>query len=366
MHDKLRVVTNSERSAFQCEKKWWFSYVEGLTPHETPTALVQGSLMHMLLEEYYRSNMQTDIDQLKSIVIDPWIELQQDRSQTKLYPDQWLSERSEWAVMCLTMMDGYMAHWDDSGWQVLAVEPQICRSIIHPATEEPLRDSRGREWVYSGRVDVVIKDLATDLDWLVEHKTTSHTDLDGYCTKLTFDPQIRGYAWAPRSPHPEHSQFPDGIKPVGVIYNVLKKSIPSEPKVLKNGKLSTDKRQNTTVEKFRRAIAENKGDESDYEDVLETLAKKKFFHRTYYTISDNDCDDFGMDIYYAAKRMLEAESDDYHPRQQSACTGPGTYRCDFTGPCLEDGPLSRVDYQLKSCRHEELDGDLAEPGFLNE
>ncbi len=33
----------------------------------------------------------------------------------------------------------------------------------------------------------------------------------------------------------------------------------------------------------------------------------------------------------------------------------------FESVCLEDGPLTRANYRVKVLRHEELEGELAEP-----
>ena len=51
----LRVVSNSERSTFACQRKWSFRYLHGLTTDHSPTPLRMGSLWHLCLANLYGS-----------------------------------------------------------------------------------------------------------------------------------------------------------------------------------------------------------------------------------------------------------------------------------------------------------------------
>ena len=81
--------------------------------------------------------------------------------------------------------------------------------------------------------------------------------------ELFFSLQASGYMWAAQR-DPVLSQL--DIK--GVIFNLLLKTEVKPPKVLKSGKLSKDKRQATSIEMYRKAIADNGLNPADYEQFI--------------------------------------------------------------------------------------------------
>lgn len=66
------------------------------------------------------------------------------------------------------------------------------------------------------------------------------------------------------------------ISNIDIGYINIPKVETSEPRVLRNGTLSKDKSQNTTYDKYLKAIQENKLNVDDYSDILEDLKNKKF------------------------------------------------------------------------------------------
>lgn len=99
---------------------------------------------------------------------------------------------------------------------------------------------------YHGTIDKVVYDKLGRL-WIVDYKTAKGADTN----KLDTDDQISAYMWA------FTKLF--GKKPYGFIYLQLTKEAVQEPKRLKDGTLSVDKRQKTTYSLVKQAIVDDYG-----------------------------------------------------------------------------------------------------------
>lgn len=379
----LRVLTNSERSAFACEKRWAFGYVDGLTAYDSAAPLRLGSLVHTALAAWYRELGDLSIGDLREVVIAPWLEKREEwlgRLEPTLGEEgaAWVAlrfdEDVELAKLSEAMLAGYLREraTDFERWRIVAVEGQAARWVKGP-TGGPLRDfffrfkgkKHRRRWAYAGAIDLVVEDLEVGGLWEVEHKTTKSVDLVQFSRKLVLDPQTRGYVWILGDPIPEFSspELLDLGGPIrGVILNSLRKKVPTVPALLKKtGKTSKDKRIDTTRDVFLATLLERGEEPDDYADLLESLRGRSFYHRERFPFTEREIADFELDLGQAADRMKHAEAQDFHPRQTEACQGPGRYRCEFHDLCLEDGDYARSDFSIKTIRHAELLDDLAEP-----
>ena len=376
---RLRVITNSERSTFACEKKWGFKYLDGLTRYGT-AALRQGDLAHQALEAIYRAELKITMTDIEDLVFRPWWEKRQEfwgsiSSDLAIeHADDWCDEKLEEdkAIGAQTrgMIAGYLdfAAGDLDEWEILGIEHQIARVIPDPRlASAPLEDEiivkgirHSRRWVYGGKIDMRARSRDDGGIYHWEHKTTSATDLDKYTSKLDFNPQILGYGWAALDPCEGATEMEPYVCR-GVIYNVLRKAVPNIPKVKKDGTTSRAA-CDTTKEVFKRTLLE-RGEDPD--DFVDTIAKMKdsseFFHRKRHVFTEQELHEFGREISWGALSMLEASKRPYHPRQTQACTGPASYPCEYRDICLRDGPDMRAGYHVKTIRHEELEGVLAEP-----
>jgi len=376
----LRVVTNSERSSFGCQRRWAFGYLDGLTTSMTSAPLKQGTLVHQALGAWYESGMVLTHAELIRDTVEPWLERRMEWADRAFeghdYADQrraeLIAEDREIAAQSTAMMAGYIDQWlapDSDHLEVIAVEPQMARYLKHPVTGRPIEDRpriggvvRRRRWSFGGGVDVLVRDKRDGQTWAMEHKTTADRDLNQYLRKLHFDPQVRGYAWALADPIPSVS----GVEPVnvaGVIYNVLRKKAPATPHVLKNGKgLSKASSIDTTREVYLKAILDNGFDPDDYVEILDKISRNQFFAREAYTFSSAEIADFEVDATHASLLILNASKPGtYHPRQVAACMGIAAYPCRYRSICLEDGNMARANFTVKGIRHEELSGELCEP-----
>ena len=99
---------------------------------------------------------------------------------------------------------------------------------------------------YHGTMDRIVCDKYGRY-WILDYKTAKGADTN----KLDTDDQISAYLWA------FEKWF--GIKPYGFIYLQLTKEAVQEPKRLKNGTLSVDKKQKTTYSLLKQEIINDYG-----------------------------------------------------------------------------------------------------------
>ena len=370
---KYRIITNSEREKFACERLWYFSSIEGLSAYDTPAPFRHGTIIHtgidFIVEQQWRGVLATR-EMIVENIVEPWISRRRESSPRDIADDE------EFAALAADMLAGYAKFWhhdDTAAWNWKSYEIPIARAIVHPVTGLPLIDKvdgAPRQWLYAGKIDKlgmsrVGKDLGGPRWWLSEIKTTSANSLQDYCAKLDWDRQTRGYAWMLRQPFAyDETANTEPINVAGVVYDVLRKAAPSPPEMTKNGKLSVAARL-TTRELYERAIHENKLDPDDYRDHLEKLGGlEQFFHRARYPFSDDEVEAFGEEIGWVALRMIEAERSPFHPPQMRLCRSGGhATGCPggFDQLCVEDGPMARSSFAVTSIRHAELPTPLCEP-----
>jgi hypothetical protein len=326
-----------------------------------------GTLWHHVLATWYRCKCTATIAQIKTDVIDPWLEARYEWASGNLEhgANMVLDEDNEHAQMVAGMFDHYVQTYPNDGrdWDVIAVEPQVARWIDPPINDDVTINGKQvpRRWAYGGALDLLVR-LGDGSHWMVEHKTTAERDLSHYMRKLDWDPQIRGYAWMLANPIADVSDIKDPVRISGVIYNVARKKVPDEPEPLKRGGLSKSKGIDTTRALYLGAIMRHGLNPDDYGDVLEQLQSKTFFAREHYVFTDPELDDFSVDIAHVALEMRQASvPGTYLTRQQRICTGPGAIPCPYAQICLTDGPQMRRAFGVRGIRHAELTGDLAEP-----
>jgi hypothetical protein len=367
----LRVLTNSERTTFACPRRWWFRYIQGLTTLDAALPLKTGSLWHQCLEAWYRSTCTMTVNDVKTSVIDVWMEKRKAFHKPSAFDvDMVEQEDRDVAAEVLGMFKGYVVKWfrDMEDFDILHVEPTVGRWLRDNGN--PVIDyvkikgkTRRRTWAYGGAVDLVVRQRSTGLIWFMEHKTTADTDLQKYLHKLHWDPQIRGYAWALQNP--SHGEVKAPLQIAGVIYNVARKKLPRVPELLKDGKRLSKAAIDTTREVFLKAILDNGLSPDLYADKLEELKSVTFFEREFYPITAPELVDFEKDVIASARLMIAEERAAYHPRQTTVCVGFKASGCEFaSNVCLEDGPQMRKAFNVMGLRHAELEGDLAEPWVL--
>jgi len=192
--------------------------------------------------------------------------------------------------------------------------------------ELPLEDAS-----YAGRLDLLVRDQHGDY-WILDHKTAARLEDESF---LVLDQQITSYCWA--------MQHVLNIPIAGFIYNELRKDVPHPPELLKNGRLSQNKNQNTTYELYLDKINELGQSVNSYAGILEHLQSQgnKFFRRTYVQRSPRELEIAGEMILLEATDMLSNPS--IYPNPGKHCTW-----CDFRSPCLARMDGSDTNWILES------------------
>ena len=111
---------------------------------------------------------------------------------------------------------------------------------------------------YHGTMDRIVCDKYGRY-WVLDYKTAKGADTN----KLDTDDQISAYLWA------FEKWF--GIIPYGFIYLQLTKEAVQEPKRLKNGELSVDKKQKTTYSLLKQEIINDYGTVNAAQDKLNQI-----------------------------------------------------------------------------------------------
>lgn len=293
-----RVITDSLLKAVRrCPRLYWLRYRRELVPARTAIPLRWGSLAHELtgglyelawglsaeeaerraeahLQELADRWLAQAVAQAEEISLSPRYSLEGDLvAETK-------REAEELAEEALAVVRHYArTKWreDLQRWLVLYVEAPFEVPL-------PSRDDRRHPClVYRGRWDLVVQEVATSRVLLVDHKFTTR-EVEGYAAELDSDTQGQAYLYAatvlatlpPHLRRPEDRPvWPDNVPvPGGFLHNIIRRSVPQEPPLLKGRKkpaLSVARSLVTTEALYWQAIKRHGLDAADYQDVLERL-----------------------------------------------------------------------------------------------
>jgi hypothetical protein len=225
--------------------------------------------------------------------------------------------------------------WTDDNLEFIAMETEF---------KVPIRTPTGRvstKVLLAGRFDGLVKRKDNGTFWLWETKTTR--SIDQLTRTLDNDMQAGVYVWA--------AQEIFGEKIQGVLYNIMRKKVPTPPRALNNGMLSQDKRIDTTLFGYWDAIKSNhpgwttvteegeivfteEGKEIslyEYGDMLRHLKDKgnKFFARVPIRRTPAELDTLMEDIHYISLEMTNPNVRIYANPAWNTCTF-----CSFRAPCL--------------------------------
>lgn len=144
-------------------------------------------------------------------------------------------------------------------WVAIDVDGNIAETyFVEPEDKNIVIDGKVHDVVpvcYHGTMDKIVCDKYGRY-WILDYKTAKGADTN----KLDTDDQISAYLWA------FEKWF--GIRPYGFIYLQLTKEAVQEPRRLKNGELSIDKKQKTTYSLLKQEIINDYGSVKDAPDKL--------------------------------------------------------------------------------------------------
>lgn len=365
---KYDIHISDLRAFLSCRRQWdWSSMLrQGLEPRITYAPFFTGRAIHYCLQKWYE-NGATPEQVLPKFVEHEVKNMEQSGA---LWPQE-LATVEEQVELIKGMVDHYfmwvakdVGPWADKNLRFIAMETEFTVPIESPTGRSSTRIQ------FSGRFDGLVQRIDNGSYWLLETKTAK--SIKGLQGTLDNDSQAGGYALAARK------LFDKNVS--GVLYNVLRKKLPTWPRQLVDGYLSQDKRIDTTPQVYIQAIKENhlewqdgsgwtkEGNEAlmrTYGDFLRYLmseeyqSDKAFFARIPIRRTRQELDQLERDIHYIGLEMVR------NPRIYPTASWSTCPSCRFKGPCLtmnaggDFGSLLHSEYRLR----REWDSVEDEGGF---
>lgn len=375
---ELLDVSVTERGQFKtCRRRWFLETIENLTSKRPQLAFTFGTGMHAALEAYYLATGKGLKNPLAKahMAFDDWYKEADAQLERDEQPMDVQNELFNMHKMGHIMLDNYQDFNTTAKvnlGDVLAVEgldakthkaikttnptgyPKEATVVLHPSgrlmvpivnplTREPLtRKFNGTDVTayLTARIDLLAQRKTPKKGlWVVDHKTASKPWDPKW---IEFDDQATGYCyvvWRLLAKVPR-----------GVVFNVLIKDQPKEPRVGKKGDLSYAKDQRTTPDMYREALREHgllkrgKITSEKHADCMASLLAHgwdRFFFRYETTRNEHQLMSFEERLFFEYMDMEEALEN-----HELLYPNPDTYKCRgcAVGPiCLamEDGS----DYQ---------------------
>lgn len=360
-YEGVAIISTSDRSTFRtCRRRWnWSSHLRaGLRPIAQAAPLWVGSGLHHFLEDYHGARVYASSD----AAIDDYVQATKKAYGADALPDSFADD--------VELMRGMAAHYvqwltkrDPFKTYQVKGEPQVEVSFEFelPLKPDVLKRSGFKRAIYKGTLDRVVEDENGYL-WIVDYKTAAQLTSTEH---LELDSQIGTYLWAARYIY---------RKPVmGFIYTQLLKAVPKEPRVLKNGSLSTDKSQRTTHAMYRAEAVRICGpDSSRWPEEVRTLCNvlasnegdddDGFIRRTRVARSEESLEIEAMKILAEVTDMLDPALKLY-PSPDFTCYS--IKKCPYMEACISfdrgedymailEGEFAKVEYAERNSWREHL------------
>ncbi len=337
---KYEVHISDVRTFKACRRQWHWSSPLGqnLEPDKPYAPFFLGRVIHTALELYYRSNNQMSLFDATSVSLD--IEKEKMEAAGTLWEQEieMLNENTELAFGLMEHYEIWVTSkeqednpWGDNNLEFLDMETVFNVPIL---TEKGNPSSR--VWL-GGRFDGIVRRRDDGSLWLFESKT-SRSIMELQKT-LAFDEQAGGYIYA--------AQLLLGEQIYGVVYNIMRKKVPTRARVLNSGMLAANKNIDTTLAYYWTNVEEHHSDLSKdekvelYRDILEHLKEKgnSFFSRTVIRRTEAEIAELAKNLRITALEMVRPSTVLYPAPNWSNCTF-----CRFRAPCLAMN--SGHDYEM--------------------
>mgnify|MGYP000847071000 FL=1 len=353
-----RYVTYSElRTRRRCPYKGFLEYDQRLSPVVKSPGLREGTVMDAglnALYDFYKRTGLHDIDVMLA-EIDEAATREEARieSAATLMQEEWEAIREKTQLLRdVARLYVPWAQEADAGLEVVTRQLEADVPVVAPSGRSSTK------YQYRFKPDgIVVKDGEL---WLWEDKAWKIIDQVSI-RMLQMDEQCGMYLWGLRQLITRY-EAPDELAaavdkyghPVGVIYNVLRKKLPTIPKQLKDGTTSKDKAIDTTEEVYYQTLIERGQDPVDYEEILNLLHEKgnTFFIRQPVYRNTAELDEIGNRIYQATRLIAEGHT---FKSVDRTCS-----QCQFQPLCLEySDDLLLHGYRVRERRHEEYTEEAA-------
>lgn len=345
---RLPLLTNSATRTYRrCAREYMFRFEARLAPvGERAEALRFGTLVHKALEAWW----------LNAAMPDPTAAL-----RAALAAIQMEEADPFVRVLAEEMMRGYDARWGGAGLELVHVEEEFRAPLLNPAT-----GAASRTWQHAGRLDVLVREVATGRLLIMEHKTSSEDIEPGsdYWRALLLDPQVSGYFRGARVL---------GHAPEGCLYDVLGKVKlrPSQVPLTDeagvkivldaNGvrvRTKDGKKWRETGDSAAGYVLQTRPETAEEyrARVREEIAEnpERYYQRGEVVRLPDDEFEWAFDFWATGRQIRESQLSGLWPRNADACKRFGR-RCDYwdicTGVTRADDPLA---FRTLEWAHPEL------------
>lgn len=310
------------RTYRQCRRRWDFSSPlrQNMEPNITYAPFFTGRAIHHAMEQYYGHGRQFKFS-VNEFIAD----------EVGKMGNLWPQERDKIAEQ-IGLIDGMMEHyklwierhesrWSDDKLQFVALETEF---------RVPLRNPKGRKSTrvfLAGRFDGVVVHKDDGTYWLWEIKTTR--SINEMYKSLQLDEQCGAYIYA--------AEELLGVPISGVLYTLIRKKIPTIPRILQSGELSKAKNIDTTADVYLQTIRQTFPELSmeeiyhEYGDILTEILNRgnEFFLRVPIYRTRKEIDLLASNLWYTALEMTRPSTWIYPSPGWSTCTF-----CPFRSPCI--------------------------------
>jgi len=304
MDDK--TLTYSSMKCFkECRREYYYRYVQGIEVKKKPDYFIIGSAVDLGLNLFYQNEKIDKVFTEINNYFQSKMPVEFDSMETQI---KW--EKAH--VLSVDMVKNYIETYQDEKFEVLEIQKSF--KIEVPGTDYSL----------AGKIDGIVKQDSSL--WILENKTTKSVD-SNYLKKLTLDQQSIIY----KDAYEKETKK----KIAGILHNVLIKSVPALPKLLKNGTLSMapSSNKNVTVETFLAACRIHGLDPNDYRIHLEWLKKnqRSFFYREWLVFPQETMDEWRNELKQIVKDIDNCQKEKTFYKNTSSCVQFGV--CPYFDIC---------------------------------
>lgn len=310
---KKYEIHASDMAQFKsCRVRWNFASPlrRNLEVAFPPTFFFLGSGIHAALASYYEKG----IDPVRAFKLWYWWKLEQFKLGGAVLPKKRQLEYAEQAKLGIGMLRHYK--------ETYPLEQEEFKLIVAESVfDVPIRTLSGRRSAHyyaAGIFDGVVIDKHGRY-WLLEHKSYK---MDRGEVQYELTDQAKMYVYAARE------KFSLPVQ--GVVYNILRKKLPTIPRELQRGGLSKSKNIDTTAAIYLREIRKQGLEPSDYAEILARLEEKgnTFFNRYLIRKTPQEMAIFQRLLYVTAREMCKPKVILYPCNDDWICRN-----CWFREPC---------------------------------
>lgn len=327
--EQVTITASSLRLLRACQRAYDLRYRQGIASIRRAPALALGSAIHAGLEAWWRGRLLSEDDRLADAL----------EAARRWAADHAGDVEPADQMRVDAMLSMYHARWIGSvnDYETIGVEIEYAAPVVAP------NGKRARGVERRGKIDGLVREVATNRIYILEHKTTSEQFGPGsaYVERLMLDSQISHYMAGARAL---------GYEAAGALYDVLGK-----PAARKLATPPEARRYTKTGELYAAQRADDEDLETYYARICDAMASDPdaYFRRMVVVRTERELTEAQADDWAMVGQIRNAATAGYWPRNPDSCLRYGA-RCDYWAICSGQSAADDVElYQIRR-PHAEL------------